>query len=325
MPKAKYYAVLTGRRPGIYRTWEECKAQVDKFAMALFKSFKTEKEAIEYLATGKSLQGGEGDAGGGKRGRGTQEGCEGGALDFTDRREKVPKKQKCSPPSSPELPRDHQPLDQPQPASLDASDGVLGVPDGWKIGMPVSLVCHFDGGSRSNHLPKEQRTMPAGAGCVVKAYQSHPPPPSGSPPPVNPAVLHEASLPLPPGVTNNVAEYKGLEITLDALESILRDWPPSAPPVTSVDIYSDSKMVVKQVNGEWQSHDPTLKSMLVSSRSKLKNLRSLLDDLAGSTIPLAVRHVRRSLNKAADALANRAMDSGAREARTLTTSELFSA
>ncbi|MCX4326900.1 MAG: ribonuclease H family protein [Lachnospiraceae bacterium] len=44
----KYYVVRNGRTPGIYRTWDECRAQVDGFSGAVYKSFKTEKEALEF-------------------------------------------------------------------------------------------------------------------------------------------------------------------------------------------------------------------------------------------------------------------------------------
>ena len=45
----KYYAVKNGRKPGIYKTWDECKAMVDKFPGAVYKSFKTLGEAKEYF------------------------------------------------------------------------------------------------------------------------------------------------------------------------------------------------------------------------------------------------------------------------------------
>ena len=45
----KYYAVRKGRVPGIYHSWDECRAQVDKFSGAEFKSFHSEKEAEHYL------------------------------------------------------------------------------------------------------------------------------------------------------------------------------------------------------------------------------------------------------------------------------------
>ncbi|KRK80825.1 ribonuclease H family protein [Companilactobacillus nodensis] len=45
----KYYAVRRGKTPGIYRTWAECKAQVDGFTNARYKSFVTEAEAQKFL------------------------------------------------------------------------------------------------------------------------------------------------------------------------------------------------------------------------------------------------------------------------------------
>lgn len=45
----KFYAVKKGLTPGIYRTWDECKRQVDGFSGAVYKSFRTEREALEYI------------------------------------------------------------------------------------------------------------------------------------------------------------------------------------------------------------------------------------------------------------------------------------
>ncbi|WP_125713417.1 ribonuclease H family protein [Companilactobacillus kedongensis] len=45
----KYYAVRRGKKTGIYRTWAECKAQVDGFTGARYKSFPTETEAKEFM------------------------------------------------------------------------------------------------------------------------------------------------------------------------------------------------------------------------------------------------------------------------------------
>jgi len=47
--KAKFYAVRSGREPGIYRTWDDCKAQVDGYAKAEYKSFSSLQEAEAYL------------------------------------------------------------------------------------------------------------------------------------------------------------------------------------------------------------------------------------------------------------------------------------
>ena len=50
---SKYYGVLVGRVPGIYRTWDNCKDQVHGFTGAKYKSFKTESEVKEYLGLNK--------------------------------------------------------------------------------------------------------------------------------------------------------------------------------------------------------------------------------------------------------------------------------
>ena len=41
----KYYVVWQGRETGIFTDWDSCKTQVDKFAGAKYKSFKTRDEA----------------------------------------------------------------------------------------------------------------------------------------------------------------------------------------------------------------------------------------------------------------------------------------
>lgn len=47
--KNNFYAVKKGKIPGLYKTWDECKAQVDGFSGALYKGFSTRKEAENYL------------------------------------------------------------------------------------------------------------------------------------------------------------------------------------------------------------------------------------------------------------------------------------
>ena len=45
----KYYAVKKGRSTGIFATWEECKASVNGYSGAQYKSFSTPEEAQRYL------------------------------------------------------------------------------------------------------------------------------------------------------------------------------------------------------------------------------------------------------------------------------------
>lgn len=45
----KFYAVRKGKTPGVYTSWDECKAQVDGFSGAEYKSFKLKTEAEAYI------------------------------------------------------------------------------------------------------------------------------------------------------------------------------------------------------------------------------------------------------------------------------------
>lgn len=46
-PKKKAYVVFIGRKPGIYRTWEECKPQVDGFSGQKQRGFEKYQQAEE--------------------------------------------------------------------------------------------------------------------------------------------------------------------------------------------------------------------------------------------------------------------------------------
>lgn len=46
----KYYAVYSGRVPGIFTTWEEAKRSVNHFSEALYKGFPTFEQAVGWLA-----------------------------------------------------------------------------------------------------------------------------------------------------------------------------------------------------------------------------------------------------------------------------------
>lgn len=46
-----YYVVKRGHKPGIYKTWAECKAAVDGFKSPIFKKFSSFEEANTFLKT----------------------------------------------------------------------------------------------------------------------------------------------------------------------------------------------------------------------------------------------------------------------------------
>lgn len=49
MAKNKVYAVRKGKTEGIFETWDECKAAVDGYPGAEYKSFSAKEEALAYL------------------------------------------------------------------------------------------------------------------------------------------------------------------------------------------------------------------------------------------------------------------------------------
>lgn len=50
MVKGKFfYAVGKGHKPGVYKTWDECKSQVEKFPHASYKKFAAEKDAWAFV------------------------------------------------------------------------------------------------------------------------------------------------------------------------------------------------------------------------------------------------------------------------------------
>ncbi|XP_025864954.2 ribonuclease H1 isoform X6 [Vulpes vulpes] len=55
-----FYAVRRGRKAGVFQTWSECRAQVDRFPAARFKKFATEEEAWAFVRKPASPDGSEG-------------------------------------------------------------------------------------------------------------------------------------------------------------------------------------------------------------------------------------------------------------------------
>jgi len=88
--------------------------------------------------------------------------------------------------------------------------------------------------------------------------------------------------------TNNVAEYEGLLMGLEALLGMGRK---------KVVIQSDSQLMVRQLNGEYRVKD-----------DKLKKLFAKAVHLLGHFDSYRIVHVPRERNKLADRLANKGID-----------------
>lgn len=89
-------------------------------------------------------------------------------------------------------------------------------------------------------------------------------------------------------MTNNQAEYGALVRALEVAADFGFD---------EVVVRGDSQLIVKQVRGEWDTNDPTL-------REKRVRVRELLERFEEWSID----HVPREINSRADELANEALD-----------------
>lgn len=155
---------------------------------------------------------------------------------------------------------------RPRPAALPAAGELHGVTAGTP--WPVEVMAHIDGGARGN---------PGEAGAGVYFQDLH-----GAPLERIARYLGHA--------TNNTAEYQALLIALArAREAGVRH----------LRVFSDSELLVNQVNGRYRTKVPHLQQFLQEAIRLMREIGRV-----------DVKHVRREQNAEADALANEAMDHG---------------
>jgi len=128
-----------------------------------------------------------------------------------------------------------------------------------------AAVLRTDGGSRGN-------PGPAGAGFVIEVAGE--------------VVCRGGKFIA--SATNNIAEY---EAFIWGLENV------AALGFVDVQVYADSELLVKQINGQYRVKNEGLKPLFLKAKKQLARFTSH-----------RVTHVRREMNEAADAMANEAMD-----------------
>jgi ribonuclease HI len=133
--------------------------------------------------------------------------------------------------------------------------------------QPLSVAIHIDGGSRGN-------PGPAAAGIVLREKRSG-------------QVLREVGLFLGEA-TNNVAEYRALVAALKEAAALR---------AVEVELWTDSELLVRQMNGEYRVRNAGLKPLFEEAQR-----------LAGRFTTCTIRHVPRGQNTRADRLVNRAMN-----------------
>jgi ribonuclease HI len=104
------------------------------------------------------------------------------------------------------------------------------------------------------------------------------------------------SVPLNPNATNNEAEYQAVITALEYFvvrHSPLLSFEVRQDGPTPFTVYSDSELVIKQINGDYKVREPRLK--LLHSKVLL-----LLTEFG---VPVDFKHIRREMNEHADLLA----------------------
>lgn len=138
------------------------------------------------------------------------------------------------------------------------------------------ILLYTDGGARGN-------PGPAGAGAYIVDETN--------------GKKREASKFL--GVqTNNIAEYEAVVLGLEEIKKII---PEGERATAAIDVYMDSELVARQLNGVYQVKEPTLYPLFI----KIHNMR--VKDFPHITFT----HIPREKNGEADRLSNEAMDRGA--------------
>lgn len=129
----------------------------------------------------------------------------------------------------------------------------------------AGVVLRTDGGSRGN-------PGPAGAGFVIE---------------VGGEIVCRGGKFIPTA-TNNIAEY---EAFIWGLENV------AALGHSEVQVFADSELLVKQINGQYRVKNEGLKPLFIRALAELRRFSAY-----------KVTHVRREMNCEADAMANEAMD-----------------
>lgn len=136
------------------------------------------------------------------------------------------------------------------------------------LGQKMSeLTIHTDGASRGN-------PGVSGAGALIEDS-------SGK-------VLAEICKYLGDNCTNNQAEYSSLILALEEAIKLK---------ATSIKIYADSELMVRQIKGEYRVKNPGIKPLFEEAMKLLKKISTH-----------TIEHIPREQNKRADKLANLAID-----------------
>ncbi len=95
--------------------------------------------------------------------------------------------------------------------------------------------------------------------------------------------------------TNNVAEYRALLLALGRAQAL---------GYAEIAVFSDSELLVRQLQGRYHVRHPALKELYAEAKDRIGTFRRF-----------RIQHVPREQNAEADALANRGIDEAQRQSR----------
>lgn len=309
----KFYAVKSGRKPGIYRTWNECEKQVKGFQGARFKSFKTLQDAQNFIGTiveqkktnpsnvisqRSSLSKGTTSSKYYAVAVGKTPGVYRSWIECQEQTKGVSKAVYKSFATESEALAFVQRNDSRKRKLDDTQSSYGSNADDTSHSPDLQIYLFFDGGSRGN-------PGISGSGSYLKVISN------------KEGYDHEPSVKewnvchyCGSNCTNNVAEYtgllEGLKQTAMEVESYCKSKNSNAH--ISLTVKGDSNLIINQMNGVWQIKDLQLKKLNAKCMKLIQKMKDAVSLNGTSKLFISYTHVYRKDNTIADGLANEAMD-----------------
>lgn len=139
--------------------------------------------------------------------------------------------------------------------------------------MGKQIRIWFDGACHN----KKNELTPMGVGLIIKKDE---------------AVIEQLAYTPPVLGTSNVAEWIGCYLALKAAERLLK-----SPEVTYIEIFSDSQLIVNQINGQFEVRSTDLKVFYTQCVTIFKHINR----------KVSITHLRRQFNQEADRLSKQGL------------------